>query len=242
MASRRHLAAQPPLPDENDLVLDQYLISLGAHLFGSARDRARVLDEIRGGLAEATAGYTSRDLPPPAAAQAAVDDLGSTAIVAAAFAGELATRLARRILWALLLTGPLVGIWWFLLLVPGPWSPQLVMLIASIPVLPLIAAAIGTAIVTIATTGSLIRWLPEAAPKRALVAAKVVAAAAILGDLTMLSILGFRTVMGTAESLPFALATIAIATSAIRLAGSLWCVRECVRARSVLVRSIGQQG
>src|SRR5690554_6268978 len=196
MAGRRHLVEPPLIPDDNDRVLEQYLTSLDGHLVGSPRDRARILDEIRGGLEEATAGYASRDLPPPAAALAAVDDLGSPATVAGAFAGELATRRARRILWALLLTGPLVGIWWFLLLAPVPWSPQPGILIASIPVLPLIAAAIGTVIVAIATTGSLIRWLPEAAPKRALLATTIVAVAAILGDLTMLSILVSRTVMG----------------------------------------------
>lgn len=40
--------------------------------------------------------------------------------------------------------------------------------------------------------GSLIRWLPETAPKRALSAAVTVAIACILGDLTMPSILALR--------------------------------------------------
>jgi hypothetical protein len=216
-------------------VLDQYLVSLGSHLVGSRRDRARILDEIRSGLEEATEGRSSRGIAAAAAAQAAIDDLGSPTTLAAAFAGELATRLARRTLWTLLLTGPLVGIWWFLLFAPAPWSPQLGLLIAAIPVLPLIAAAIGTAIIAIGTTGSLIRWLPEAAPKRALSAAVVVALACIIGDLTMLLLLGFRSATGTAESFPLALAVVAITASAIRLVGSAWLIRRCLRAQVALV-------
>lgn len=211
------------------------MVSLGSHLSGSGRDRARVLDEIRSGLEEATDDFSSRGMPATAAAQAAVDDLGSPTTVAAAFSGELATRLARRTLWTLLLTGPLVGIWWFLLFAPAPWSPQLGILIAAIPVLPLIAAAIGTAIIAIGTTGSLIRWLPEATPKRALSAAIAVALACILGDLTMLAILALRSATGTAESFPAALAIIAITASAIRLPGSAWFIRRCLRARVALV-------
>lgn len=235
MAGRRNLASQPLPLESNDRILDQYVVLLGSHLHGSARDRGRVLDEIRNELEEATDNYTSRELSAPAAARAAVNDLGSPAAVAAAFAGELATRLARRTLWTLLLTGPLVGIWWFLLLAPVPWNPQPRLLIAAIPVLPLIAAAIGTAIVAIATTGSLIRWLPEAAPKRALSAAVAVAIACLLGDLTMLSILAYRGATGSTESFTLALVIMAIAASAIRLVGSVWFVRRCLRARAALM-------
>lgn len=235
MAGRRNLTPQPLRPGNSEQVLDQYLVSLGSHLSGSRRDHARILDEIRSGLEEATEGRSSRGIAAEAAAQAAIDDLGSPTTIATAFAGELATRLARRTLWTLLFTGPLVGIWWFLLFAPAPWSLQLGILIAAIPVLPLIAAAIGTATIAIGTTGSLIRWLPETTPKRALSAAVAVALACILGDLTMLAILGFRGATGTAESFPPTLAIMAIAASAIRLVGSAWLIRRCLRARVALV-------
>lgn len=235
MAGRRDLGARPVLPESNAAVLDAYLVAFGSLLRGRARHRRRILDEVRNELEDATESYTSLNLPAPAAARAAVDDLGAPTELAAAFAGELATRLARRILWVLLLTGPFVGIWWLLLLAPAPWSVQPGLLIASIPVLPLIAAAIGVAIVGIATTGSLIRWLPEAGSRRALWVATAVTLACILGDVAMLSILAYRGVAGTIEALPLGLALTAIVASVTRLAVSVLFIRECLRARVALV-------
>ena len=60
--------------------------------------------------------------------------------VADAFAGELATAYARRTIALYVITGPLVGIWWLLLLRPDPWRAGLIALLAAIPVLPLIIA------------------------------------------------------------------------------------------------------
>jgi hypothetical protein len=217
-----------------DAVLERYVGSLRSRLAGPARARARILEEIRGELDEVTRANLARHLPAEAAAQAAVHDLGSADIVAAAFAGELGILRARRVLWTLLLTGPLVGIWWFVLLTPSPWAPRLGMVLAAIPVLPLIAAAVGIGIVVIATTGSLIRWLPEAAPKRALAAAIVVALVSILGDLSVLTILAVRVATGTAGSFPLALVMVAVLASAIRLVGSTWAVRRCLRSRATL--------
>jgi hypothetical protein len=233
MASRRGLAGPAAVPDIP--VSDRYVQSLSSRLSGPARARARILDEIRGELDDATQANLARHLPVDAAVRAAVDDLGSPATVAAAFAGELGILRARRVLWTLLLTGPLVGIWWLLLLTPSPWTPRLGIVLAAIPVLPPIAAAVGTRIVVIAATGSLIRWLPEAAPKRALAAAIAVALVSILGDLSVLTILVVRGVMGSAGAFPLALVMVAVLASTIRLVGSMWAVRRCLHARRVLV-------
>jgi hypothetical protein len=232
MAGRREVAVPAAIPEA--AVLDRYIESLRRRLTGPARARARILEEIRGELDEVTEANLARHLPAEAAAQAAVDDLGPADIVAAAFAGELGVLRARRVLWALLLTGPLVGIWWFLLLTPSPWTPRLGVVLAAIPVLPLIAAAVGIGIVVIATTGSLIRWLPEAAPRRALAAAIAVALVSILGDLSVLTILVVRVVTGSADSFPPALVAVAVLASAIRLVGSTWAVRRCLSSRASL--------
>jgi hypothetical protein len=53
---------------------------------------------------------------------------------------------------------------------PHPWRTGVVALLTALPVLPLIAVGIATAAGTFATTGRLIRWLPEASPHRALTA------------------------------------------------------------------------
>jgi hypothetical protein len=232
MAGRRELAVPAAIPEA--AVLDRYIESLRRRLTGPARARARILEEIRGELDESTEANLARHLPPETAAQAAVDDLGTADNVAAGFAGELGILRARRVLWALLLTGPLVGIWWFLLLTPSPLTPRLGMVLAAIPVLPLIAAAVGIGIVVIATTGSLIRWLPEAAPKRALAAAIAVALVSILGDLSVLTILVVRVATGSAGSFPIALVIVAVLASAIRLVGSTWAVRRCLSSRASL--------
>ena len=232
MASRRKLV-DPSAARHDPGVLEEYLESLGGELFGLRRDRARILDELRSGLEEATDEHASRGMPAPAATEAAIDDLGSPATVAAAFSGELAIRFARRVLWVLLITGPLVGVWWLLLLAPVP-VPQFGALLTAIPILPLIAAAIATAMVAIATTGSLIRWLPEAAPQRALSAALVVALICILGDSTMLSLLAFRSATGMTEAVQVPLAIAAIAASAARVVGSAWIIRRCLRARAAV--------
>lgn len=225
MAGRRGLTAPAA---SASTVLDRYVQTLGGLLVGPAAARARILEELRGQLNEATRANLARRMPAEAAARAALDDLGPAEVVAAGFAGELAILRARRVLWALLLTGPLVGIWWLLLLTPSPWPPRLGVVFAAIPVLPLVAAAVGIGIVVIATTGSLIRWLPEAAPRRALVAAIAVALASILGDLSVLTILAVRAVTGSAESFPLALAIMAVIASTIRLVGSAWAVRSCL--------------
>jgi hypothetical protein len=235
VAGRRELAVPAALREA--AVLDRYIESLRRRLTGPARARARILEEIRGELDEVTRANLARHLPAEAAAQAAVDDLGPADVVAAAFAGELGVLRARRVLWALLITGPLVGIWWFLLLAPSPWTPRLGMVLAAIPVLPLIAAAVGIGIVVIATTGSLIRWLPEAAPRRALAAAIAVALVSILGDLSVLTILVVRGVTGSAGSFPPALVAVAVLASAIRLVGSTWAVRRCLNSRASLAKS-----
>ena len=101
-------------------------------------------------------------MPADAAATAAVREFGDPDVIARSFAEELATASARRTIAAFILTGPLVGIWWLLLLDPAPWRTGIVAAVMAIPALPLIALAIATAAGTYATTGRLMRWLPEA--------------------------------------------------------------------------------
>jgi hypothetical protein len=112
---------------------------------------------------------------------------GSPHAVAGAFAGELTTAYARRTIACFLATGPLVGIWWLLLLHPSPWRTGLIALLAAIPVIPLIIIAIATAGGTFATTGRLMRWLPETGPRRALAATIAIAMLCMIIDLTMIT-------------------------------------------------------
>jgi hypothetical protein len=204
-----------PLPAaEIEEQLRRYLVGVAAGLHGPRRTRARILAELRDGLDEAVADHAARGLPPERAVAAATAQFGSPGAVTAAFAGELATVYARHTLAWYVATGPLVGIWWLFLLRPDPWRASLVALIAAIPVLPLIAIAVVTALGALAGTGRLMRWLPEADPRRALAATLAVALLATAGDAAIIGIW-----LRSAPARP--LAVVAVAASLTRLACSL---------------------
>ena len=227
--------ANSGLADSATAVIELYLARLEARLGGGARARARVLAEIRDGLDVAIAARTSQGVPPEQAADAAIAELGSPDLVGAAFAGELGVRQARRILWAYLATGPVVGIWWLFVLVPRPWYPSVGIVVTAIPVLPLVAAAVGIGVVVLARTGTLIRWLPEAAPRRAIRAAAIVAVCAVVGDLAVLALLGARAATGTLEA-PVALIPVAVTASVIRLVASAWVIPRCLATLERMAR------
>jgi hypothetical protein len=87
--------------------------------------------------------------------------------------------------------------------------------LAAIPVIPVIAIAIATAAGTLATTGRLIRWLPEASPQRALTGTIAVAVLALIGDLTVITLY----LRSAAPAQP--LAILALGASLIRIAYSV---------------------
>jgi hypothetical protein len=200
-----------------------YLDDLATRLRGTRRRREQIVAELRDGLDDATDQHIAAGLTADQAAAAAIAQFGTPQRVADAFAGELTTAYARRTIARYVATGPLVGIWWLLLLNPDPWRTGLIALIAAIPVLPLIAIAIATAGGTIATTGRLIRWLPETSPHRALTAVIAIAALSTIGDLTMLSLLAASTTAGRP------LAAIAIAASLARVICSIIVIRDVRR-------------
>ncbi|PWK89506.1 hypothetical protein C8D88_102780 [Lentzea atacamensis] len=203
------------------LIIDTYLAALAARLPGPRRAREAVLDELRDGITEAMSRRADIGLRPAAAAEAALAEFGTVDEVATAFAGELATRQARQVILALMLTGPLVGVWWLLLLAPR--SP------VGIPALPLIGAAVLTGLIALATTGQLTRWLPAAPPDFAVTAATAVAGACVVGDVTML--------VGFAAHTPAVVgwtAVIAVAASLFRIACCTYLLRGCLTTSRVL--------
>lgn len=193
---------------------DAYLAEVAARLHGPRRRRAAVIEELRDGLDQAVTDDLARGHTADEATTAAIDQFGEPRAVADAFAGELATAYARRTIALYLLSGPLVGIWWLLLLRPQPWRVGLVALLAAIPVLPLIALAVLTGAGTLATTGRLMPWLPETGPRRAVAAAKAVACLALIGDVTLIIMLA---ISGPPVR---PLTTIALAGSLVRITAS----------------------
>jgi hypothetical protein len=206
--------------------LATYLSDVAAQLYGPRRRRAAILAELRDGLDLASEDNIAAGLSPERAAAAAITQFGAPEAVADAFSGELATAYARRTIALFIVTGPLVGIWWLLLLQPSPWRNGLIALLAAIPVLPLLIIAIATAGGTLATTGRLMRWLPETGPRRALAATTAIATLCIIGDLTMITIF----MVSSTPTRP--LAVIAIAASLTRIACSITTLRHATRMRS----------
>lgn len=217
------------------MAVEHYLTSLARDIPGPHATCAAAMDEVRDSLHEAIASHTARGLPPPEAARTAVAEFGSPTTVAEALAPELATSQARRTLFAFLITGPLVGVWWWLLLASSPWPSHPGTLLAAIPVLPLIAVAVATAAVILATTGSLIRWLPESTPYRALLATAAVALGCLFGDLTVLATLAIRS-LTTPWQPALALAVAAVTGSLIRIPFAWRALLRCRRTLKLLKR------
>jgi hypothetical protein len=212
--------------DPAGIVIEDYLAALAIRLIGPRSARTAVLDELRDGLHEAAAAHAAIGLSPQAAADATIAEFGRPEDVSAAFAEELGTRQARRTVSSLLLTGPLVGVWWLLLLAPKPWRSTPVEVWTAIPVLPLVALGTVTGLAVLATTGGLTRWLPAASPPRALAGAQAVALTCLAGDLAVLTMLA-----ASPQPVRAALATTAACASVIRLACSARVVQRCSRTR-----------
>jgi hypothetical protein len=208
-----------------DAQLNAYLADLARRLCGPRRRRAAILAELRDGLHHASEDHIAAGLAPTQAAAAAIRQFGDPQAVADAFAGELATGYARRTIAWYIATGPLVGIWWLLLLQPHPWNNGLVALLAAIPVLPVVALVIATAAGTFATTGRLMRWLPEASPHRALAATAAIGTLCVISDVTMITI-------SAVSAVPVRpLAVLAVAGSMTRIACSIIVIRTAAQMR-----------
>lgn len=215
-----HVTTQP-----GKLQLDAYCRDLAARLRGPRRRREQILAELRDGLDHGVSDRIANGLPDAEAAQAAIAAFGTPDVVADAFAGELATAYARRTVALFVLTGPLVGIWWLRLLQPHPWQAGLVAIILAIPVLPLIPIAIATAATALATTGRLMRWLPESGPRQALTATIAVAALVLLADLTVLAVYA-------GSNMPAQpLAALAVTASLLRITCSITTLRHAIAIR-----------
>jgi hypothetical protein len=217
MASDRLASSTGTRPRD---ALAAYLSDLAAQLRGPHRRREAILTELRDGLEQATEDRIATGLAPDQATAAAISQFGSPFAVADALAAELATAYARRTIAWFIATGPLVGIWWLLLLHPSPWRTGLIALVAAIPVIPLIIAAIATAGGTLATTGRLMRWLPETGSRRALAATIAIAMLCVIIDLTMITMV----VVSDGPTTP--LMIIAFAASLTRIVFSITAVRH----------------
>jgi hypothetical protein len=212
--------------------IEAYLDEVNARLIGPRGTRAAIIEELRDGLYTATAAHLARSTTPDAAVAAALEEFGTPAAVADAFADELANVHARRVSLAYLLTGPVVGISWLLLLAPPNWwqhGPAA--LWSSIPALPLTLLGVVAGLLVLAGTGRLSRWI-QPTPRHLLDLTTLLGLACIAGDLVVLATLA-QLAASTLDQ-PRLLATTAATASIARLACSIATVHRCRYARSVL--------
>jgi hypothetical protein len=228
-------AAGPPI--------EGYLAAITARLPGPSRAQAGIVAELRSGLLDATDAHRSAGLPPAEAARAAVREFGDPARVAAGFRAELAASQARRVAVTLLATGPLVGLLWIATALASHLGIRLAVPWQETGLPPglragmvLLAVAIGVtawgAILGIAATGRLTRWLP-ARPRRAPTAAAVAGFGAVGADGLGLLLLAAQlaTAPGKLSPVPAAVA------AAARLARLLFARRaagRCLATRASL--------
>jgi hypothetical protein len=230
----------PPDPGTGPTI-DRYLAEVTARLSGPPRGHAGIVAELRSGLLDAADAHRSAGLPPDQADLTAIREFGDPAQVASGFTAEIAAGQARRVAVILLVTGPLVGLLWIAaaarlgIRIGLPWhwtglSPGLrvgILLVAGAAGVTAWAAMLG-----IAGTGRLTRWLP-ARPRRAPTAAAVAGFGAVGADGLGLVLLAAQlaTAPGKLSPVPAAAAA-AAGTARLMLANR--AARRCLASRAAL--------
>jgi hypothetical protein len=248
------------LPGAAEQVIGSYLAEVADRLIGPAGARRDILAELGAGLGDATDAYRSAGLAPDQAVRAALAEFGQPEQVADGFRAELTAAQARRTALALLRTGPLVGLLWLGAALASRIGAQLVppwhwaSMPASAPLVTHLAGfafaiAIGSALVTVAATGRLTRWLPAgpgslpAGPRRlpaCPAASAAIAAVAASGtaaiDIALLALLATQAVStpGRLAALPVAVAAVASVT---RLTLTTRAARNCLTTSAACLSS-----
>jgi hypothetical protein len=242
-----NLCEAAPRQPGDAAAVESYLAEVSARLPGPARASAGIVAELRSGLLDATDAHCSAGRSAEQATLAAIGEFGEPGLVADGFRAEMAARQARRVSVSLAAAGPLVGLLWItaafashlgIQLAPHGLWPNLppVLRVGFCLVALLIAAEAWAALLGIAATGRLSRWLPVR-PRRAPTAAVVAGFGAAGADIVMLSLLAAQLAIapGQLSTLPIALAA---AASCIRLTLATRAAHRCLATRAALTWSV----
>jgi hypothetical protein len=215
-------------------VIGGYLAELADQLGRPSAARAAIVAELEDGLWTATIAHHASGLPPQAAATAAVAEFGDPRTVGAGFGPELAAATGRRVGLALLTTGPLVGASWLLAAATWRWAghepPAALGLVAALVGLVLVVA-VPAAVLSVAVSGRLSRWLPTG-PQVGATAAATAASACVAGDLVLLGGLLAWIVLAGGVAWPAALLAAGASSTRLSLAGR--AARRCLNAQARL--------
>ncbi|MFC4562464.1 permease prefix domain 1-containing protein [Nocardiopsis mangrovi] len=205
--------------------IGDHIAALSAALHGPPRAKARMIAEMRDGLADAAAAHAGAGMAGERAAREAVRGFGTVEEVAPGCQRELTIAQARRTAAAVALAVPLVMACWYLIVSAGhdpAWPPPPT---ALLPAGVTIAAAVVSA-AAMAATGGLARRLalPDRLPLAMAWTATTASVAMVVATITM----AVATPL-TADWPLVALAGLLTATAHGTVAASARACRHCAR-------------
>ncbi|GLW91167.1 permease prefix domain 1-containing protein [Actinokineospora globicatena] len=202
--------------------VDDYVASLSAALHGPKRTKARMVAEVRADLTDAIAERTQAGLTHQQAADQVVREFGAVEDLVESWQRELTIAQARHTARAVALTVPFVIACWTLLHHTG--GDTLWHLPSTLAAVSAVAAVLAAA--TLATTGTLARWLPT--PDRLPLTVAWAGTAASMSMALATLALAISAVLGTNWPL-LTTAGLLTATSHALVAGSARTCRRCAR-------------
>ncbi|WP_432095995.1 permease prefix domain 1-containing protein [Streptomyces sp. bgisy100] len=144
--------------------IDDYVGTLTAALHGPVRAKARMIEEIRGGLVDTAAAHQGDEVSYASAARAAVREFGPAEELVPSCQRELTIAQARHTARVVALAAPFLGACWYLARTAGhaqaagEWSRTAQLLAVHLAGVATVAALLAA--VALAATGHLARRLP----------------------------------------------------------------------------------
>ncbi|GAB2879681.1 permease prefix domain 1-containing protein [Streptomyces mayteni] len=208
--------------------LDAYVAELSAALHGPTRAKARLLAEIRDGLADTVAAHARGGEPRRPAFDAALHEFGTPEELAPSCQRELTVAQVRHTAGTVALTAPLLLAGWLLSWHAGGadgWLPRTAQLLAGCLTVVAVLAALP-AVAALAATGPLARRLPTPGRLPAVAAWTRTVTALAMGAAGLA--LAVTAPLATAWPLLALTAAVTVASHAL-VAGSARTCRRCVR-------------
>ncbi|MER5965133.1 permease prefix domain 1-containing protein [Streptomyces sp. NPDC002057] len=209
--------------------LAEYVADLDAALHGPARAKARLIEEIRGGLADTADAHVEQGVPRRDAIGAAVREFGTVGELVPGCQRELTLAQARHTARAVALTAPFLIACWYLAGAPDHDLTGLIPRTAQLLAVHLAGVAIAATLLaagTLAITGTLARRLPTP-PRLPLVVAWTGTTAGIALAVTTLALATASALATDWPLLAFA-GALAAASHAVVAASARAC-RRCAR-------------
>jgi hypothetical protein len=233
MASAGVTALPPDVDPAARPSLEDYIDELARGLPVSRRVRTAILSEVGDGLADSVEKHQAEGATPDQAATATIEEFGSPRTLATQFATQLAGVTAHRVGFALVGTGPVVGLVWLAAFIAHGdglgWRGDLTAMLSTIPTyIVVLALVVPAALLATAGAGTAARWMPVG-PRLAAAAASFAAVGCVAGDATLITGLIISTMRGIDVSW---LAAVAVLVSGVRLTLAGLAARRCAALRA----------